>query len=129
MPNCLQKKERCVMASSCPKCGTTLKIYQMSPYCKKCGVHLMFASFEGQFEKDRRVAEMSMANFRYSMVKLKTAYNGGKAQKLRIAFAFIPLLAFAVIVAVPSATAVIFPFSTLTTLELELDQVSDLSVA
>lgn len=81
------------MASSCPKCGTALKIYQMSPYCKKCGVHLMFASFEGQFEKDRRIAEMSMANFRYAMVKLKTAYVGGLAQKLRIAFAFVPLLA------------------------------------
>ena len=48
----------------------------------------MFASFEGQFEKDRRIAEMSMANFRYSMVKLKTAYVGGLAQKLRISFAF-----------------------------------------
>lgn len=81
------------MASACPKCGTTLKIYQMSPYCKKCGTHLMFASFEGQFEKDRRIAEMSMANFRYNMVKLKSAYTGGLAQKLRIAFAFIPLLA------------------------------------
>lgn len=81
------------MASSCPKCGAALKIYQMSPYCKKCGVHLMFASFEGQFEKDRRIAEMSMANFRYSMVKLKSAYKGGLAQKLRIAFAFIPLIA------------------------------------
>ncbi len=77
--------------ASCPKCGTALKIWQMSPYCKKCGVHLMFASFEGQFEKDRRIAEMSMANFRYNMVKLKTAYVGGLAQKLRIAFAFIPL--------------------------------------
>lgn len=81
------------MASSCPKCGTALKIYQMSPYCKKCGVHLMFASFEGQFEKDRRIAEMSMANFRYNLVKLKSAYTGGLAQKLRISFAFIPLLA------------------------------------
>lgn len=81
------------MASSCPKCGTALKIYQMSPYCKKCGVHLMFASFEGQFEKDRRVAEMSMANFRYNMIRLKSAYVGGLAQKLRIAFAFVPLFA------------------------------------
>ncbi|MBR3954331.1 MAG: hypothetical protein IKJ63_02525 [Clostridia bacterium] len=81
------------MASSCPKCGAALKIYQMSPYCKKCGVHLMFASFEGQFEKDRRIAEMSMANFRYNLVKLKSAYTGSLAQKLRISFAFIPLLA------------------------------------
>ncbi len=77
----------------CPKCDAALKIWQMSPYCKKCGVHLMFASFEGQFEKDRRIAEMSMANFRYNVVKLKSAYTGGVAQKLRIAFAFVPLVA------------------------------------
>lgn len=77
--------------ATCPKCGTALKIWQMSPYCKKCGVHIMFASFEGQFEKDRRISEMSMAFFRYNMVKLKTAYVGGLAQKLRIAFALIPL--------------------------------------
>ena len=47
--------------ADCPKCGTHVRVYQMSPYCKKCGVNLMFASFEGQFEKDRRIAEMSMA--------------------------------------------------------------------
>lgn len=78
--------------AKCPKCDAVLRIYQMSPYCKKCGVHIMFASFEGQFEKDRRISEMSMANFRYNFVKLKSAYIGGLAQKLRIAFAFVPLL-------------------------------------
>ncbi len=77
----------------CPKCGTRVKVYQMSPYCKSCGVHLMFASFEGQFQKDRRIAEMSMAFFRYTMVKLKSAYVSGKAQKLKIASVFFPLIA------------------------------------
>ena len=79
--------------ADCPKCGTHIKIYQMSPYCKKCGIHLMFASFEDQFQKDRRLAEMSMANFRYLMVKLKSAYISGKAQKLKIASVFFPLIA------------------------------------
>lgn len=80
----------------CPKCDAVLRLYQMSPYCKKCGVHIMFASFEGQFEKDRRIAEMSMANFRCNMVKFKSAYLGGTAQKLRLAFAFVPLLSLLV---------------------------------
>lgn len=79
--------------AQCPKCGTHVKVYQMSPYCKKCGVHLMFASFEGQFQKDRRIAEMSMANFRYNMEKLKSAYISGKAQKMKIAATFFPLIA------------------------------------
>lgn len=79
--------------ADCPKCGKHIKIYQMSPYCKNCGTHLMFASFEGQFEKDRRIAEMSMANFRYNLVKFKSAYASGKAQKLKIASVFFPLIA------------------------------------
>lgn len=79
--------------ADCPKCGKHIKLWQMSPYCKSCGVHLMFASFEGQFQKDRRIAEMSMANFRYILVKLKSAYVSGKAQKLKIASVFFPLIA------------------------------------
>lgn len=78
--------------ADCPKCGTHIKVYQMSPYCKKCGVHLMFASFETQFQKDRRLAEMSMANFRCMLVKLKSAYISGKAQKLKIASVFFPVI-------------------------------------
>lgn len=79
--------------AQCPGCSARIKVYQMSPYCKKCGVHLMFASFEGQFQKDRRIAEMSMAFFRYNMVKLKSAYTSGKAQKFKIVAAFFPLIA------------------------------------
>lgn len=79
--------------ADCPKCGKHIKVWQMSPYCKSCGVHLMFASFEEQFQKDRRLAEMSMANFRYLLVKLKSAYVSGKAQKLKIASVFLPLIA------------------------------------
>lgn len=79
--------------ANCNKCGKPVKVYQMSPYCKNCGTHLMFASFESQFEKDRRIAEMSMAFFRYSLVKIKSAYVGGFAQKLKIAAAFFPVAA------------------------------------
>lgn len=79
--------------ADCPKCGTHVRVYQMSPYCKKCGVNLMFASFEGQFEKDRRIAEMSMAFFRYNLTKLKSSYVSGKAQKFRLAAALFPVIA------------------------------------
>lgn len=79
--------------ADCPKCGTHIKVYQMSPYCKNCGVHLMFASFEGQFQKDRRIAEMSMAFFRYNLTKFKSAYASGKAQIFRIIAALFPVIA------------------------------------
>ena len=79
--------------ADCPKCGKKIPVYQMSPYCKGCGVHLMFASFEGQFQKDRRIAEMSMAFFRYNMVKLKSNYISTKALKLRILAALVPVIA------------------------------------
>lgn len=76
----------------CSKCGNHIKVYQMSPYCKNCGTHLLFASFEEQFEKDRRTAEMSMAYFRYNLVRFKSAYISGKAQKIKIAACLLPLI-------------------------------------
>ena len=79
--------------ADCPKCGKKIPVYQMSPYCRSCGVHLMFASFEGQFQKDRRIAEMSMAFFRYNIVKLKSAYISTKALKIRIFAALAPVIA------------------------------------
>lgn len=79
--------------ADCPKCGKKIPVYQMSPYCKGCGVHLMFASFEGQFQKDRRIAEMSMAFFRYNMEKLKASYVSARSLKLRIFASLMPLIA------------------------------------
>lgn len=79
--------------ANCPGCNSHIKIYQMSPYCKNCGIHLMFASYENQFEKDRRIAEMSMANFRYNTAKIKSAYISGKAQKFKIFASLFPLIA------------------------------------
>lgn len=79
--------------TKCPKCSGRIRAYQMSPYCKSCGVNLMFASFEEQFEKDRRIAEMSMANFRYQLVRLKSSYISGRPRKFRLIAAIIPLIA------------------------------------
>lgn len=78
--------------ASCPKCRARLKLYQVSPYCPQCGVHVMYASFEGQFQKDRRMAEMTLANTRVNILKFKSAYLSGKPQKLRIAAVLLPLI-------------------------------------
>lgn len=87
--------------ANCPKCGHKLSILNVSQYCPKCGVNIMFANFEPQFQKDRRIAEMSLAGFRINIEKFKSFFVSGLPQKLKISAAFLPL------------AAVIIPFGSL----------------
>ena len=79
--------------ANCPKCGHKLSIFNVSQYCPKCGVNIMYANFEPQFQKDRRIAEMSLAGFHINVEKFKSAFVSGLPQKLKIAAAFLPLAA------------------------------------
>ena len=79
--------------ANCPKCGHKLSIFNVSQYCPECGVNIMFANFEPQFQKDRRIAEMSLAGFRINVEKFKRFFVSGLPQKLKIAAAFLPLAA------------------------------------
>ncbi len=75
----------------CPKCQKKLKIWHVSQYCPYCGTNIVFHSFEANFEKDKRIAEMSLANFRVKLEKAKKAYVSGWPQKLKIAACVLPL--------------------------------------
>ena len=75
----------------CPKCQKKLKPWHISQYCPYCGTNIVFHSFESNFEKDKRIAEMSMAAFRVKMEKVKKAYLSGWPQKLKIAAGILPL--------------------------------------
>lgn len=75
----------------CPKCQKKLKLWHVSQYCPYCGTNIVFHSFETNFEKDRRLAEMSLANFRVKLEKAKKAYLPGWPQKLKIAACILPL--------------------------------------
>ena len=75
----------------CPRCQKKLKLWHVSQYCPYCGTNIVFQSFEANFEKDRRLAEMSLAGFRVKMEKLKKAYLSGWPQKLKIAACVLPL--------------------------------------
>lgn len=75
----------------CPKCQKKLKIWHVSQYCPYCGTNIVFHSFETNFEKDKRVAEMSLADFRVKLEKAKKAYLSGWPQKLKIAACVLPL--------------------------------------
>ena len=79
--------------ANCPKCGHKLSIFNVGQYCPECGVNIMFANFEPQFQKDRRIAEMSLAHFRINIEKFKSFFVSGLPQKLKIAAAFLPLAA------------------------------------
>ena len=79
--------------ANCPKCGHKLSIFNVSQYCPNCGVNIMYANFEPQFQKDRRIAEMSLAGFHINVEKFKSAFVSGLPQKLKIAAAFLPLAA------------------------------------
>lgn len=79
--------------ANCPKCGHKLSIFNVSQYCPKCGVNIMYANFEPQFQKDRRIAEMSLAGFHINVEKFKSFFVSGLPQKLKIFAAFLPLAA------------------------------------
>lgn len=79
--------------ANCPKCGHKLSVFNVSQYCPECGVNIMFANFEPQFQKDRRIAEMSLAHFRINVEKFKSFFVSGLPQKIKIAAAFLPLAA------------------------------------
>lgn len=75
----------------CPKCDKKLRLWHISQYCPYCGTNIVFHSFQPQFEKDRRVAEMSIGSFRVKLEKLKKAYVSALPQKLKIAACILPL--------------------------------------
>ncbi len=79
--------------ANCPKCGHKLSIFNVSQYCPKCGVNIMYANFEPQFQKDRRIAEMSLAGFHINVEKFKSFFVSGLPQKLKIFAALLPLAA------------------------------------
>ena len=79
--------------ANCPKCGHKLSILNVGQYCPECGVNIMFANFEPQFQKDRRIAEMSLAHFRINVEKFKSFFVSGLPQKLKILAALLPLAA------------------------------------
>ena len=75
----------------CPKCRKKLRVWHVSQYCPYCGTNVVFHSFETNFEKDKRLAEMSLADFRVKLEKAKKAYLSGWPQKLKIAACVLPL--------------------------------------
>lgn len=79
--------------SKCPKCGYELHLWNVSQFCPGCKTNLMYADFEKKFFEDAKKTEMSLANIRVMIAKLKAVFIGGKLQYARLISIVLPLLA------------------------------------
>lgn len=82
--------------SQCPKCGYNLRLWNVSQFCPQCRTNLMYADYEKKFYEDAKKTEMSLANVRVKVEKVRTVLVGGKLQIARLAVIVLPLLALLV---------------------------------
>ena len=85
----------------CPKCGVEIKRFDLSPNCKKCGVHIMYYTQEADLALDARKTELEFARARVFVARLKSAFVSGKLPIARmVSMVFI-------------ISCLLFPFGTL----------------
>ena len=70
----------------CPKCGVEIARFDLSPNCKKCGVHIMYYTQDEDLRRDAKKTELEFTSARLFVAKLKAAYIQGKAVILRLVF-------------------------------------------
>lgn len=74
---------------NCPKCSEPIKWYELSPNCKKCGVHIMYYTQESDLIRDAKRTELEFASARVLVAKLKANFIGGKYAIARLVFMFL----------------------------------------
>lgn len=70
----------------CPKCGAEIARFDLSPNCKKCGVHILYYTQEEDLMRDAKKTELEFASARLLVAKLKAAFVGSRIQIARIVF-------------------------------------------
>ena len=73
----------------CPKCEAEIARFDLSPNCKKCGVHIMYYTQEEDLRRDAKKTELEFATARLLVAKIRASYFKGKAEILRIVFFFL----------------------------------------
>ncbi len=81
------------MASKCPACGHTLKIWNIKAECPACGVNIPNHQWEKRLNDDADFAEHAFAKFHYNIQNFKSAVVGTKLRILRLILTFAPLIA------------------------------------
>lgn len=81
------------MASKCPECGHTLKLWNIKAECPKCGVNIANHEWEKRLNDDADFAENAFAKFHYKLQNFKSSVVGSKLRIARLVLTFAPLLA------------------------------------
>ncbi len=81
------------MASKCPSCGRSLKIWEFKAECPKCGANIPNHQWEKRLSDDADFAEHAFAKFHYKFGNFKSAVVGSKLRIARLVLTFAPLLA------------------------------------
>lgn len=81
------------MASKCPECGHTLKLWNVKAECPKCGVNIANHQWEKRLNDDADFAENAFARFHYKLQNFKSAVFGTKLRIVRLILTFAPLIA------------------------------------
>jgi len=80
------------MAAKCPKCGRTLKWYNIKAECPSCGVSIPNYNWEARLEEDNKRAEERFAKFYDMLNHLKYAVYGTKMRIVRLVLSVIPAI-------------------------------------
>ena len=78
----------------CPKCGTKLKLTDISQFCPSCGVNMRFVNFEENFYREAKYAELAQAQVRVKFRRFKGAFVGSRLTIVRLCISLLPLLTF-----------------------------------
>ncbi len=81
------------MASKCPQCGHTLKIWNAKAECPKCGTNIPNYQWEKRLNEDADFAENAFAKMHYKTANFKSAVAGSKLRIVRLVMTFAPLIA------------------------------------
>lgn len=81
------------MSKKCPKCGYSLKIWDVRAECPKCQTNIPNYKWEERLEKDADDAELAFARMHYSIKNFKQSVCGSKLRIIRLVLTFAPLIA------------------------------------
>lgn len=80
--------------AKCPKCGYSLKIWNIKAECPKCGVNIPNYDWERRLDEDSQRAEEAFAKMHNTLNRLKYAFVGTKLRIARLPISVIPLFSF-----------------------------------
>ncbi len=82
------------MASTCPKCGKKLRIWDVKAECSNCGVSIPNYNWQARLEEDNMIAERQHQKFNKTMNRVKYSLWGTKLRLARLILTVLPAVGF-----------------------------------